>query len=63
MKGGNSMKKVGNRCPIRYCGEQGRFSVVKIALGSWTPEVRLYNFYLSLVKTNVFVIVINYITM
>jgi len=35
--------------------------VVKIAPGSWTPEVRLYNMYiyLSLVRTKV--IVINYI--
>jgi len=37
-----------------------RFTNVKIAPGSWTLEVRLYNFYLSLVKTEV--IVINYIT-
>jgi len=37
------------------------FPVVKIAPSSWTPEVRLYNFYWSLVRTKVIVIVINYI--
>jgi len=35
----------------------------KLPLGSWSPAVRLYNFYVSLVKTNAIVIVINYITM
>jgi len=39
--------------------ENKELSVVRIAPGSWTPVVRLYNFYLSLVKTKV--IVINYI--
>jgi len=39
-----------------------KVSVVKIAPGSWNPEVRLYNFYLSLVRTKVIAIVINYIT-